>query len=169
MSKKASRTEQLHQQIANLDNLARASVSDVTVIYGAFQTRKDVFPHVRSDYVHRACEQGRCIYDSGIVIIWQQYVKTVRLGSVTIPKGSVMLHQILNTTDARETAADVFKRFCELVKGLGPIYLSVRESNARARRFYEKHGMTPAGRIAWSGGKIPGLIYCYQEKKICCE
>jgi hypothetical protein len=144
------------------NSLRKATTKDVKAIYRAFQARKDVFPHIRADHVQRSCEQGRCIYDSGIVIIWQQYVKSVRLGDVTIPRGSVILHQILNTNDERGTAASVFQRFCEFVTTLGPnvnFYLSVRESNGRARHFYEKLGMKAIGRLAWSDGKIPGVIY----------
>jgi len=142
--------------------LRQATPSDLNVICKAFQARRDVFPHVRADYVRRACEQGRCFYDSGVVIIWQQYVKAVRLGDVTVPQGNVILHQILNATNERGTAAAVFQRFCEFVTSLGVnvnLYLTVRESNQRARRFYEKLGMRSIGRIAWAKGTIPGVIY----------
>ena len=145
-----------------MTNLGTASAGDVKTIYKTFRLNKDVFPHIRSDYIRRACEEGRCIYHSGVVIIWQQYQKSVRLGSVTIPRDSIMLHQIVNSTDQRGTAADVFRRFADALKR--PIYLSVRGSNVRARRFYEKVGMKPIGSITWSNGSIPGVIYSLSEE-----
>jgi len=41
----------------------------------------------------------------------------------------------------------------------GDIYLSVRKENTVACRFYEKHGMKVVGKVAWSGGTIPGVVY----------
>jgi hypothetical protein len=145
----------------DLENLAIASAGDVMTIYKAFRSHRSVFPHVRSDHIQRACDDGRCIYDSGVVIIWQRYVKSIRLGNVRIPRGSAIVHQILNAADQRGTAVNVFRRFSEAVRD--PIYLTVRESNTRARHFYEKVGMKPIGCIAWDDGKIPGVIYCLGE------
>ena len=62
--------------------LRQATPADAEAIYAAFRTRQDVFPHIRTDYVQRACEQSRCFYDSGVIVIWQQYVRAVRLGDV---------------------------------------------------------------------------------------
>jgi len=41
----------------------------------------------------------------------------------------------------------------------GDLYLSVRKENAVACRFYERHGMKIAGKVSWSGGSIPGLVF----------
>jgi hypothetical protein len=42
----------------------------------------------------------------------------------------------------------------------GDLYLTVRAENTVACRFYERHDMGVVGRVAWSGGTLPGLVYC---------
>lgn len=129
--------------------------SDAREVYSLMTSRKDIFPHIRFDYVQRACRNGRCVYDSGVVIIWQRYKRTVQLGDVRIPAGSVMLHQILSTQP--KAAGRVFRAF--QTEAQADIYLSVRESNVWARAFYERMGMSCIGRISWMDGTLPGVIY----------
>ena len=78
-----------------------------------------------------------------------------------IPAGAIMLHQILNSRQFSGAGGRVFKQFVrEIVKPSGgDLYLSVREENAVARSFYERHGMKVVGKVVWSGGTLPGLVY----------
>ena len=93
--------------------------------------------------------------------MWQQYKKATNVGDVKIPRGSIMLHQILNSQQFSGKGGEVFERFVvEIVKPSGgDLYLSVRKENAVACSFYERHGMQIVGRVDWSGGTLPGLVY----------
>jgi len=138
-----------------------AKLYDLKEIYGHFQNRKDVFPHVRQDKLRRMIEAGEVVWQDGVVVTCQQYKKKTRVGEVDIPKGSIMLHQILNSQQFSGKGGEVFERFVEeIVKPSGgDLYLSARKENAVACAFYRRHGMKVVGKVAWSGGTIPGLVY----------
>ena len=138
-----------------------AKLSDLKEIYGHFQKRKDVFPHVRQDKLRRMIEADQVVWQDGVIITYQQYKKRTRVGEVDIPAGSTVLHQILNTGQFNGKGSEVFERFVdEIVRPSGgDLYLSVRKENAVACSFYERHGMKVVGNVAWSGGTLPGLVY----------
>lgn len=138
-----------------------ANLADLKEIYAQFQKRKDVFPHVRQDKLQRMIEKSLVIWQDGIVITYQQYKKKTHVGDLDIPAGSIMLHQILNSKQFSGKGGEVFERFVEeIVKASGgDLYLSVRKENAVACSFYERHGMSVVGKVSWSGGTLPGLVY----------
>jgi len=138
-----------------------AKLSDLKEIYGHFQKRKDVFPHVRQDKLQRMIEAGQVVWQDGVIITFQKYKKRTRVGEVQIPAGSIMLHQILNSHQFSGSGGRVFQQFVEeIVKPSGgDLYLSVREENTAARSFYERHGMEVVGKVDWSCGTLPGLVY----------
>ena len=138
-----------------------ATLADLKEIYWQFQKRKDVFPHVRRDSLQRMIEKGLVIWQDGVVITYQRYKKSTRIGDLDIPKGAIMLHQILNSRQFSGKGGDVFEQFVrEIVKpGDDDLYLSVLKENTVACAFYERHGMKIVGRVAWSGGSLPGLVY----------
>jgi ribosomal protein S18 acetylase RimI-like enzyme len=68
-----------------------------------------------------------------------------------------MLHQILNSAPFNGAAKRVFNNFLEMVQA--DVYLSVRQDNTIARKFYERNGMYRVGSVSWSKGSIPGVIY----------
>ena len=72
-----------------------------------------------------------------------------------------MLHQILNSKQFSGKGDKVFEQFVkEIVKPSGgDLYLSVRKENAVACSFYERHGMSVVGKVSWSSGTLPGLVY----------
>jgi len=74
------------------ESLNHAKPEQSPEVYRQFLKRKDVFPHVRKDYIERTVAAGRCVYESGAIVTYQQYRRAARVGSVTIPAGSVMLH-----------------------------------------------------------------------------
>ena len=141
--------------------MQHASLRDLKAIYSHFQSRRDVFPHVRQDKLRRMIEAGQVVWQHGVVITYQQYKKRTRVGDVQVPAGAIMLHQILNSQQFSGEGRRVFLQFvAEIVKPSGgDLYLSVRRDNSIACRFYERHGMRVAGTVAWSHGSIPGLIF----------
>jgi hypothetical protein len=138
-----------------------AKPSDLKTIYGLFSTRRDIFPHVRQDALRRRIENGQCIFEDGVVITFQQYKKQTRVGDTDIPAKSIMLHQIINGNQFSGAGGRVFERFFDeiVVPSGGDLYLTVRAENTVACAFYARHGMRIAGKVAWSGGTIPGLVY----------
>ena len=141
--------------------MKHATLSDLKEIYGHFQKRRDVFPHVRQDKLRKFIEKGLVVWQDGVAIVWQQYKKKTRVGDIDIPAGSVMLHQILNSRQFSGAGGRVFEQFVrEIVKPLGEdLYLSVRKENAVACSFYTRHGMSVVGKVSWSRGTLPGLVY----------
>jgi len=51
--------------------MKHAKQSDLKEIYGHFQKRKDVFPHVRQDKLRRMIEAGQVIWRDGVIIAYQ--------------------------------------------------------------------------------------------------
>lgn len=141
--------------------MRHASLGDLKAIYRHFQSRKDVFPHVRQDGLKRLIEAHHCIWQEGVVITYTQYRKRTRIGDVQVPAGAIMLHQILNSNQFNGGGRRVFRQFVdEIVKPSGgDLYLSVRKENMVACRFYERQGMRVTGTVAWKNRTIPGLIY----------
>jgi hypothetical protein len=138
-----------------------ASLRDLKAIYRHFQSHRDIFPHVRQDRLKRRIEASEVIWQDDVIITYQQYKKKTRVGDVQVPRGAVVIHQILNSNQFSGNGGEVFEQFFdEIVKSSGgDLYLSVREENTLACAFYERHGMSVAGKVVWAGGTLPGLIF----------
>lgn len=141
--------------------MRHASIRDLKAIYRHFQSRKDVFPHIRQDRLKRRIEALQCVYEGGVIIVYQQYKKRTWVGDTQVPAGAMMLHQILNSNQFNGEGRRVFWKFVDEIVSPsgGDLYLTVRKENAVACRFYERHGMTVAGTAAWKNSTIPGLVY----------
>jgi len=120
-----------------------------------------VFPFKRQDKLKREIAAGLVIWQDGVVIVWQRYKKKTRVGDAQIPAGSVLLHQILNSRQSSGVGGRVFEQFVrEIVKPSGgDLYLSVRRENVVACSFYTRHGMSVVGKVFWSQGTVPDLVY----------
>jgi hypothetical protein len=138
-----------------------AQLNELKAVYTLFASRRDIFPHVRQDALKRRIEAGQCIFEDGVAITFQQYKKVAHVGELSIPAKSTMLHQLINGGQFNGAGGRMFDRFFDevVVPSGGNLYLSVRAANEVACRFYERHGMRVAGKVAWSGGTLPGLVY----------
>lgn len=138
-----------------------ATLAELKTIYAMFARRRNIFPHIRQDALKRRIEAGQCIFEENVCITYQRYRKRTRVGTCDIPSGAVMLHQIINGGQFNGAGGRVFDRFFDeiVVPSGGDLYLSVRAENTVACRFYERHGMAVVGKVAWSGGTLPGLVY----------
>jgi len=138
-----------------------AKTSELKSIYKLFASRRDIFPHVRQDTLKRRIEAGQCIFQDSVALTFQKYRKRTRVGDLDICAGSIMLHQILSENPRNGFGSRVFDQFFDeiVVPSGGDLYLTVRTENTAACQFYERHGMKVVGKVAWSGGAIPGLIY----------
>jgi hypothetical protein len=140
--------------------LTHARADQAREIYRLFMTYKSVFPHIRFDYVQRACAEHRCIYERGVVLIYQQYKRTVHLGDVVARRGEFILHQILSTQE-RGAAEVVFRQFWREIVLPHSLLLTVRDTNIVAQGFYRRMGMVPIGSIEWKerGIPLPGTVW----------
>ena len=141
--------------------MRHASIRDLKAIFRHFQAHRDVFPHIRQDVLKRRIEAHQCIYQNDVAIAFQTYKKLTRVGEVNIPRGSVVIHQIVNGRQFSGAGSRVFKQFVEEIvqPSGGDLYLSVRKQNKIAREFYERHRMEVVGTVAWKKRTIPGLVY----------
>lgn len=62
--------------------MKHARLSDLKEIYGHFQRRKDVFPHVRQNKLRRMIEACQVVWQDGVVITYQKYRKRTRVGDL---------------------------------------------------------------------------------------
>jgi len=145
--------------------MRHASLRDLKAIY-RHSTHTGTCSRVRQDKLRRRIEAHQCIWQDGVVITYQQYRKRTAVGTVQVPAGAIMLHQILNSRQFNGAGGAVFRQFVdEIVKPSGgDLYLSVRKENMVACRFYERQGMQVAGTVTWSRGSIPGLVYRLYER-----
>ncbi len=138
-----------------------ATPDQLKEIFGLFRSYPAIFPHIRQDALLRRIVAQQCAYEDGVVITYQRYKKLTRVGTLDVPAGAVMLHQIVNSKQLSGVGGRVFEKFCaEIVRPLGgQLYLSVRQENTTACQFYERQGMRVVGSVAWANGTIPGHIY----------
>lgn len=130
-----------------------------TDIIKLFQENKDIFPHIRTDYLKRCVDSGRTIsYYHGNtlvgVLIWFQYRKSI-----------MKLEQILVDSKFRGLGISklLFLHFEVLAKArvTSKIILWVRASNTQAIGFYRKMGMTNTDTCTWNeqGTRIDGIKF----------
>lgn len=136
-------------------------------IYEIFRKRADIFPHIRYDYLQRAINGGRCVYQDGVVIIFSIYKKRTRVGTCGIPRNNCMLHQIVNGNEGNGNAKAVLKQFLAYISSLNlpAVWLSVRADNNRATKFYERNGFVEVGTVKWMNGTLAGTIYRYSNEQ----
>lgn len=137
--------------------LENVKVQNAHEVYKDFSSRKDIFPHIRKDYVERMCAQGSVIRCKGVSIIFYQYKRRVSLGNTYASKGNYILHQIINTGQGNGMASRVFDAWISTLDS--DLFLTVRANNMSARRFYKRKGFQKVGDISWAKGTVPGIVY----------
>ena len=122
-----------------------------------FKKHRAIFPHIRQDYIFNMLKAGKCWYENGVIIMFNQYKRNNKIGNITAPKGSFTIKQIVNENIGSGSATAVLEHFIEFAKE--DVYLSVRKDNTRAVNFYKKNLFHEVGAIAWKGNTIPGLVF----------
>ena len=143
--------------------LRHASIKDLDGVYNLFRKNRKLFPHIRKSYLEERILQNECIYEDGVVITYKIYKVPTNIGYNTrTNKSDCILKQIVST-NRDGSASTLLNRFFDYVNGLpncsGRVFLSVRNENKIAKRFYEKNGMELIDHTSWSDGKIAGDIY----------
>ena len=136
----------------------KAKIKDYDIIWSAFKKFRNIFPHIRTDYLKRQIKNNNVIFQDGVVIIFGKYKRRGKLGTSQYNKGDVIIHQILNIDIGNGNASKIFEKFLGRLKKCR-LLLTVRSSNQRAREFYERQNMKVDGNIYWSNGTVQGKVY----------
>jgi hypothetical protein len=136
----------------------KANTGDFDNVMSYFKQHKSVFPHIRTDKVMEQIKKQNAILENGVLITYGIYKKKTKLGDTFANKHDAILHQIATKELGKGNAVVVINDFFDYV-GTN-VFLTVREENIRAIKFYEKVGMTCIGNIDWGFNKqIKGKVY----------
>ena len=137
--------------------MIHAKLEDFDKIKNIFKGYRDIFPYLRFDSLKNKIEEGKVIYDSGVVITYNRYKRNQKLGDTQAKKGDMVIQEIVKEENGN--SVDVFNRFADFVQS--DIWLTVRRDNQKAKRFYEKVNMKVVGEVVWSKGTLMGDVYKY--------
>ena len=148
-----------------------AKKDDIEKIMNIFKANREWFPHVREYHIKTRIGRNQVILEDDVVITYHLYTRNQPLSKkdkegnnigkeVMAEKGDCILHQIV--TSERGKASIVLQKFFNFVQS-SRVYLSVRSNNDVAIKFYLKNDMKLVGNTHWSGGKMPGDIYLYEN------
>lgn len=137
--------------------MIHAKLEDFDKIKNIFKGYRDIFPYLRFDSLKNKIEEGKVIYDSGVVITYNRYKRNQKLGDTQAKKGDIVIQEIVKEENGN--SVDVFNRFADFVQS--DIWLTVRRDNQKAKRFYEKVNMKIVGEVVWSKGTLMGDVYKY--------
>jgi RimJ/RimL family protein N-acetyltransferase len=153
--------------------MIHAKEQDFEKVKDIFYQHKELFPHIRTDYMRRMIESGNLILDNDVIITYNYYKRNYKLvrsslgemnQNIIMQPNDCVLHQIA-AKNRDGSASEVLQRFFKWTKRR--VFLSVRSENVIAKRFYEKNGMKLIGKTSWTkdGQKnaLPGDIYLYDN------
>ena len=142
-----------------------ATINDFDEVWKIFKDNKKWFPHVRTFHVRNRLSWGQVILQDGILITEQEYKRSGKIGrdtDVETKKGDRIIHQIINSQPNNGNARKVIKEYFKYVNA--DVYLTVREENVPANKFYKKIGMEKVGYINWSKGKMKGNVWKWKTQ-----
>ena len=113
-----------------------ATIENYDEIWSVFKKNRDIFPHIRADYLKREINKSNVIFDSGVIIVKGVYQKKVHLGDQTFEKGTSIIHQIVNSERGNGNASKILKKFLD--ESNDKVILTVRKSNEVARNWYNQ-------------------------------
>ena len=108
---------------------------------------------------------GQVILQDGVLITEQEYKRSGKIGrdtDVETKKGDRIIHQIINSQPNNGNARKVIEEYFKYVDT--DVYLTVREENVPANKFYKKIGMEKVGYINWSKGKMKGNVWKWKTQ-----
>ena len=146
--------------------MIHAKEADTIEVKSIFKQHKEWFPHIRQDYIKRMIDSGNLILDNDVIITYNYYKKKQRIGTVTAQQGDCVLHQIA-AKNRNGSASQALQNFFKWTNRR--VFLSVRNDNQIAKKFYEKNGMDLVGFTSWSKSGVkdalPGDVYMYDNVK----
>lgn len=128
-----------------------------------------IFPHLYKQgfKLRKYFEKGGVILQDGVVLTFGRYKSNGRMSrnATTYKKrGDFILHQIATNDTIKGAAKNVLDRFLEYCKAhhAENLFLTVREHNDEAVRFYNRYGFEKDSEIFWTSKKdgiIKGIVY----------
>ena len=143
--------------------MKHATLDDFEKVYSYYQKYKVWFPHIRTDKLKSIIEEGRCIFEDGVVLTYNIYKRRTRVSTnckVYAERGGGIIHHMISDERGKGHATKVFEEFFKMIDT--NLYLSVRTTNHKAIGFYNKMGMRRVGKTSWGNNSMKGLIY-YKE------
>ena len=139
--------------------MKHATPEDFDTIKGIFKKNRKVFPYFRLDSLKNKIEEGKVVYDKGVVITYNKYKRKQKLGNVEAKMGDIVIQEIVKEDGG--DAQGVFVRFVDFVDV--DVWLTVRRDNERAKKFYDRVGMELVGEVLWVHGTLSGDVYLYRQ------
>ena len=142
-----------------------ATINDFDEVWKIFKDNKKWFPHVRTFHVRNRLNWKQVILQDGVLITEQEYKRSGKIGrdtNVETKKGDRIIHQIINSKPNNGNARKVIEEYFKYVDT--DVYLTVREENVPANKFYKKIGMEKVGYINWSKGKMKGNVWKWKTQ-----
>lgn len=131
----------------------------------------EIFPHLYKQgfKLIKRVKSGNLILEDGVLITFTKYGNSGKISpnaKVIKRKGDYIIHQIASDKSIKGATKKVLDGFVDYCREMGgeSIFLTVREFNEHARKFYEKYGFVYMDDIKWNSketGEIPGVIYKY--------
>lgn len=128
-----------------------------------------IFPHLYKQgfKLRKYFEKGGVILQDGVVLTFGRYKssgKMSRNATTYKKRGDFILHQIATNDTVKGAAKIVLDRFVEYCKShhAENLFLTVREHNDEAVKFYNRYGFEKDSEIFWTSkkdGSIKGIVY----------
>lgn len=128
-----------------------------------------IFPHLYKQgfKLKKYFEKGGVILQDGVVLTFGRYKSSGKLSrnATTYKKsGDFILHQIATNDTVKGAAKQVLDGFVEHCKSQHAenLFLTVREHNDEAVKFYNRYGFVKDSEIFWTSKKdgiIKGIVY----------
>ena len=153
--------------------MIHAKENNFDVVKDIFYQHKELFPHIRTDYMRRMIASGNLILDNDVIITYNYYKRNYKLvkssmgemsQKIIMQPNDCILHQIA-AKNRNGSASEALQRFFKWTNRR--VFLSVRSDNVIAKAFYERNDMKLIGKTSWTkdGVKnaLPGDIYLYDN------
>ena len=128
-----------------------AAARDFDDVVKTFRLYRDIFPHLRPNDLKKSIENKQLVWDKGVAIQFKTYQRRQTKGTFKIQVGDVHLQKIASQRNGK--TKDVFKEWLEYVAEKlndARIVLSVRQTNERAIKFYQKFGFEIVCDCKWN-------------------
>jgi hypothetical protein len=141
-----------------------ATIDDLDEVVKLFFGYRKVFPYIKKSYITKMLLKNAIIYQDGIAVIHGKYKNNRKIGSCQAYKGDAHIAEI--ASDGTHNASKFLQEFFHFMNA--PVWLTVRDDNIRACKFYEKNGMTKVGSLCWpsKAGPLNGSIYLWVDKNV---
>lgn len=124
-----------------------AAARDLNDVVKTFRLYRDIFPHLRPNDLKKSIENKQLVWKNGVVIQFKTYQRRRTKGTFSTQVGDIHLQKIASQRNGK--TKDVFKEWLEYL-GDARIVLSVRQTNERAIKFYQKFGFEIVCDCKWN-------------------